>query len=315
MNKPISPANSIEPERYELFASPSYHFDLERRDFFKALGAGLLIVCVIKDASALQESGGRRHNDEDSLPQAISAWLHIDENGGVTVFTGKVEVGQNIRTSLSQAVAEELHFPLEKIQIVMGDTQLVPYDMGTFGSRTTPTMNLQLRHAAAAARDALVGLAAEQWKVNAARLIAADGKITDPRTKQSVEYAALVCDRQLQQVIPEGDPLAPASKWTVQGQPVPKMDGRDFVTGKHRYPSDQKIAGDVVRKNSAAIFLRRDSGVRRTAGRGVHEQCDLCARRKLCRCRCSDGKTGVAGNCFRAGRMEDGTAAFEQRIV
>jgi CO/xanthine dehydrogenase Mo-binding subunit len=243
MNKPISPANSIEPERYELFAPPSYHFDLERRDFFKALGTGLLIVCVMKDASALQESGGRRHDDEDSLPQAISAWLHIDGNGGVTVFTGKVEVGQNIRTSLSQAVAEELHFPLEKIKIVMGDTQLVPYDMGTFGSRTTPTMNPQLRRAAAAARDALVGLAAEQWNANAASLIAADGKITDPQTKQSVEYAELVRDRQLQQVIPEEDSLAPASRWTVQGQPVPKMDGRDFVTGKHRFPSDQKLQG------------------------------------------------------------------------
>ncbi|HYL47371.1 MAG TPA: molybdopterin cofactor-binding domain-containing protein [Candidatus Limnocylindrales bacterium] len=248
MTKPVSPSNSIESERYELFAPPSYHFDVERRNFFKALGAGLLIVCVMKDASALQESGGRRHNDEDSLPQAISAWLHIDENGGVTVFTGKVEVGQNIRTSLSQAVAEELHFPLEKIQVVMGDTQLVPFDMGTFGSRTTPTMNLQLRRAAAAARDALLGLAAEQWKVSAARLIAAGGKITDPQTKQSVEYAALVRGRQLQQVIPEVDPLAPASKWTVQGLSVPKVEGRDFVTGKHRYPSDQKLPGMLFGK-------------------------------------------------------------------
>jgi nicotinate dehydrogenase subunit B len=248
MNKPLSPANSIELERYELFAPPSYFFHLERRDFFKTLGAGLLIVCVVKDASALQESGSRRHSDKDSLPQAINAWLHIGENGGVTVYTGKVEVGQNIRTSLSQAVAEELHFPLEKIQIVMGDTQLVPYDMGTFGSRTTPTMNLQLRRAAASARDALVALAAEQWKVSAARLIAADGKITDPQTKQSAEYAALVRGRQLQQVIPEEDPLAPASKWKVQGQFVPKVDGRDFVTGKHRYPSDQKLPGMLYGK-------------------------------------------------------------------
>jgi nicotinate dehydrogenase subunit B len=248
MSKPHSPANSVEPERYELFASPSYHFDLERRDFFKALGAGLLIVCVMKDASALQESGDRRRNDEDSLPQAISAWLHIDENGGVTVYTGKVEVGQNIRTSLSQAVAEELHFPLEKIQIVMGDTQLVPYDMGTFGSRTTPTMNLQLRRAAAAARNALVALAAEQWKVSATRLIAANGKITDPQTKQCAEYATLVRGRQLQQTIPEEDPLERASKWTIQGQPVPRLDGRDFVTGKHRYPSDHKLPGMLYGK-------------------------------------------------------------------
>ena len=75
-------------------------------------------------------------------------------------------MGQNIRTSLSQGVAEELHLPIEKIELVMGDTQLTPFDMGTFGSRTTPTMNLQLRKVAAAARDLLIDLAAAQWKVD-----------------------------------------------------------------------------------------------------------------------------------------------------
>ena len=72
-------------------------------------------------------------------------------------------MGQNIRTSLSQAVSEELHVPVERIEMVMGDTQLTPFDMGTFGSRTTPTMNLQLRKVASAARDVLIGLAAKQW--------------------------------------------------------------------------------------------------------------------------------------------------------
>ena len=94
----------------------------------------------------------------------------IGENGKVTVYTGKVEVGQNIRTSLSQAVAEELHVPISKIELVMGDTKLTPFDMGTFGSRTTPTMNLQLRKVAAAARDTLIALAAAQWKVDRAAI-------------------------------------------------------------------------------------------------------------------------------------------------
>ena len=80
----------------------------------------------------------------------------------VTVYTGKVEVGQNIRTSLTQAVAEELRAPLTSIRMVMGDTDLTPFDAGTFGSRTTPTMSPQLRKAAAAAREMLIDLAAEQ---------------------------------------------------------------------------------------------------------------------------------------------------------
>ncbi|HEY1676397.1 MAG TPA: molybdopterin cofactor-binding domain-containing protein [Candidatus Sulfotelmatobacter sp.] len=233
----LTPA-AIEPERYELRAAPLYHFDLGRRDFFKFLGAGLVVVSVLKPLAA-QESGGGRRRRGDSLPQEIDAWLHIGENGTVTVYTGKVEVGQNIRTSLSQAVAEELCVPLGKIELVMGDTQLTPFDMGTFGSRTTPTMNLQLRKVASAARDVLVGLAAEQWKTSPQHLVASDGSVKDPGSARAVEYAALIKGRQLTQTLPAEDPLIAAADWKVAGQSAPKTDGRDFVTGKHRYPSDQ----------------------------------------------------------------------------
>lgn len=233
--------NQLEPERYELTAPPTYRFEADRREFFKILGGGLLIVCVLKDAAALQESGAARKQSGEELPSEIGAWLHIGENGVVTVYTGKVEVGQNIRTSLSQAVAEELHIAMSAIEMVMGDTRLTPYDMGTFGSRTTPIMNLQLRKVAAAARDVLLDLAAAHWKADRKRLVAADGKITDPGTSRSVEYAQLVKGQELAQNLPAEDPLIPASQWAVVGQPWPKVDGRDFVTGKHRYPSDQKL--------------------------------------------------------------------------
>ena len=144
-DKPLFP-DAIEPERYELSAGPSWLFESDRRSFFKFLGAGLFVICAACKTAALQESGGAaRRNSEDSLPKEIDAWLHIGDKGDITVFTGKVEVGQNIRTSLSQGVAEELRVPLESVRLVMGDTQLVPFDLGTFGSRTTPTMNLQLR--------------------------------------------------------------------------------------------------------------------------------------------------------------------------
>ncbi|MGA7366400.1 MAG: molybdopterin cofactor-binding domain-containing protein, partial [Candidatus Sulfotelmatobacter sp.] len=152
-------------------------------------------------------------------------------------------VGQNIRTSLSQAVAEELVVGMDKVQMVMGDTQLTPFDMGTFGSRTTPTMSPQLRKAASAARELLIGLAAAEWKVDRQRLIAADGKITDPQSKRSVEYGALIKGQQLTQTIDAGDALLPATQWKVQGQSAGKVDGRDFVTGKHRYPIDRRLPG------------------------------------------------------------------------
>jgi len=231
----------LEPERYELRAASPYRFDLDRRDFFKFLGAGIVIFSVLRTPVVAQESGGGRQRRGESLPKEIDAWLHISENGKVTVYTGKVEMGQNIRTSLSQAVAEELHVPIEKIEMVMGDTQLTPFDMGTFGSRTTPTMNLQLRKVAAAARDTLIGLAAAQWKTDTQQLIAAEGKVTDPRGNRSVEYVALIKGQQLTQALPAEDPLIPAGDWKVAGQSTPKVDGRDFVTGTHRYPVDQKL--------------------------------------------------------------------------
>ena len=244
----------LEPERYELRAAAPYRFDLDRRDFFKFLGAGVVVVSVLKPAIVAQESGGGRQRRGESLPQQIDAWLHIGENGKVTVYTGKVEVGQNIRTSLSQAVAEELHIPINRIEMVMGDTQLTPFDMGTFGSRTTPTMNPQLRKAAAATREILIGLAASQWKTDQQQLVASDGRIVDPKSNRSIEYAALLKGQQITQSISADQPLIPATEWKVAGQPALKVDGRDFVTGKHRYPSDQKLQnmlyGKVLRQPS-----------------------------------------------------------------
>jgi len=239
MSGMVKSAYALEPERYELTAPPAYRFEVDRRGFVKFLGAGILVVCVFKDTTVAQESGGRSRGE--ALPREIGAWMHLGEDGRVTVFTGKVEVGQNIRTSLTQAVAEELRVTTTQIEMIMGDTKLTPFDMGTFGSRTTPTMNLQLRKVAAAAREVLIGLAAAQWNVDREHLVADAGKITDAATKRSIAYAALAKGRQLSETVAIDNSLVPAAQWTVAGQSLPRVDGRDFVTGKHRYPSDQKL--------------------------------------------------------------------------
>jgi nicotinate dehydrogenase subunit B len=161
MNERHFPELELEPERYEIHASPGGLTELDRREFLRVLGGGLVILCLWRDAEA-QESGGRRRRGggpEAATPREIGAWLHIAEDGAVTAYTGKVEVGQDIRTSLAQAIADELRLAPESISLVMGDTARVPFDRGTFGSRTTPTMAPQLRKAAAAARLLLVGLA------------------------------------------------------------------------------------------------------------------------------------------------------------
>ena len=127
-----------------------------RRTFLKTLGGGMLTLLLVPAEVDAQESGARHHGAGEQIPQNIGAWLHISPDGAITVFTGKAEVGQNIRTSLTQAVADELRLEPSSIQLVMADTAQTPFDMGTFGSRTTPTMAPQLRKAAACARELLM---------------------------------------------------------------------------------------------------------------------------------------------------------------
>jgi nicotinate dehydrogenase subunit B len=234
----------LEPERYEFHEAPIHHFALDRRDFFKFFGAGIMVFAAAKDALALQESGGgARQNHSDELPKEITAWLHIGEDGSVTACTGKVEIGQNIRTSLAQSVADELRVPFETVRMVMGDTQLTPFDMGTFGSRTTPTMAPQLRRVAAAARDLLLQAAAKEWNIAPEKLVAANAKITDPASGRSIGYAELARGKTLTQNLPDEDPMTLASEWTVAGKSLPKVDARAFVTGRHQYTSDLRPTG------------------------------------------------------------------------
>jgi CO/xanthine dehydrogenase Mo-binding subunit len=248
-----------EPERYEFRAGPLHAFELARRDFCRLLGAGIVIFVVAGKAEALQETGGGRRFRGEELPREITAWLHVGEDGNVTVLTGKVEVGQNIRTSLAQSVADELRVPFEGVRMVMGDTARTPFDLGTFGSRTTPTMGPQLRRAAAAARQLLIEAAAREWNVPAERLVAAEAKVTDPASGRSLAYAELARGKTLAQEIPEEDPITPATRWTVAGKPVPKVDGRAFVTGRHQYTPDLRppgmLFGKVLRPPSFGATL------------------------------------------------------------
>ena len=131
---------------------------MNRRSFFEVLGSGIAITFSLTNAIGKTLT--------DGVPEdQVAAWIHVGENGTVTIYSGKAEVGQNIRTSLAQIVAEELPVPLDKIDMVLGDTELTPYDRGTFGSRSIPYMGPQLRKAAASARELLIDMAATAWKV------------------------------------------------------------------------------------------------------------------------------------------------------
>jgi isoquinoline 1-oxidoreductase len=220
-------------------------FRLDRRDFLKIFGGGLL-VCLTGAPAFSQESGRGYGNHE--LPKDIASWLSIAADGSVTVYTGKVEVGQNIRTSLAQLVAEELTVPFDAITMVMGDTDLTPWDMGTFGSRSTPTMGPQLRTMAAAARQTLIEMAARQWKVEPSTLKTAQGKVICSAQTRSISYGQLTRGEKLVTAVSVDPSLTPAKDWKIAGTPVAKAGGRDFMTGRHKYPSDIASPGMMFGK-------------------------------------------------------------------
>ncbi|MHB8503075.1 MAG: xanthine dehydrogenase family protein molybdopterin-binding subunit [Candidatus Acidiferrales bacterium] len=248
-----------EPERYEFTAGPMHHFELARRDFFKFLGAGIAVFAVAKDSLAKQETAPTHGFHSEELPQDITAWLHIGEDGNITAFTGKVEIGQNIRTSLAQTVADELRVPFESVTMVTADTALTPFDFGTVGSRSMPTMSPQLRRVAAAARDLLVAAAAKEWNVAAEGLTAANGRVTNPATGRSLKYGELAHGKTLAQNLPAEDPVTPPDQWTIAGKPIPKKDGRAFITGEHLYTPDLRrpgmLYGKVLRPPSFGATL------------------------------------------------------------
>ncbi|HMF15019.1 MAG TPA: molybdopterin cofactor-binding domain-containing protein [Gemmataceae bacterium] len=249
MSEVFLPEPALEPERYELHEGPRYQFELDRRDFCKLVGGGILVCLVLGETAAQQPGrGGRGGFGGGAAPREIGAWLHVDEKGQVTAFTGKVEIGQNIRTSLAQVVAEELRLPVTSVRMVMADTDLTPNDMGTFGSMTTPNMASQLRRVAAAARELLIEMAADRAMVDRAALVVADGKVTNKDTNQSFTFGELTKGQKLTKTI-EGDaPTTPVKEWKVEGTPIPKVNGRDMVTGKHQYTPDVKRPGMLFAK-------------------------------------------------------------------
>ena len=244
----------IELERYELFEGPAYRFETDRRDFFKLLGGGILVLLALEPASEAQESGAGRQRGGfggEAFPQNLGAWLHIGEDGSITVFTGKAEVGQNIRTSLTQAVAEELRTGPEAIHLVMADTALTPFDMGTFGSRTTPTMAPQLHKVAATAREMLLELAAQQWNVDKSAVALENGAVRNTASGKTAAFGEITKGQKLTRTITTGTALTPASEWKVAGHDLPKVNAREIVTGKHRHAADIRrpdmLFGKIVR--------------------------------------------------------------------
>jgi nicotinate dehydrogenase subunit B len=214
------------------------HWHLNRRDFLKLVGGGIVVVFTVGDwlLSPAEAQRGRPY------PTDPNAYLRIDEDGQVTVFTGKIEMGQGVMTSLAQMAAEELHVALDSIHMIMGDTDLCPWDMGTFGSMTTRFFGPALRSATAAARVILLDLAAERLQMPRKRLLAEDGVVfvAGDRSRQ-VTYAQLAQGKRIFRQLESEAPLTPVQDFKVMGKATRRLDALVKVTGQALYAGDVRL--------------------------------------------------------------------------
>jgi nicotinate dehydrogenase subunit B len=226
-----------------------------RRTFLKQVGLGMGTFVLYGDLIALPVDQ-RKNEDED----AIASFIHVAEDGHITAYSGKTEVGQNIRTSLAQVVAEELRVPIEMVDMVLADTKLTPYDRGTTGSRTTPQMSLTLRKAAATLREMLKEEASTSWQIGKTSLNMERGVILHPSNGKSLTYADLAKGKRLFEPYRDDVELTPVKEWRIAGTSVPKARGRDYITGKHTYVSDILLPnlqyGKILRPPSYGAKLK-----------------------------------------------------------
>ncbi len=231
------------------FGDSSDGFSTDRREFLKILGGGILVLVALGEGELLAQ--GRRGGFGQQLPTDFNAFLKIGEDGRVSCFTGKIEMGQGVVTSLAQMLADELNVPLESVDMVMGDTDLCPWDMGTFGSMSTRFFGPALRAAAAEARAVLVQLAEERLQTPAAQLKAENGTVfVKEHPEKKASYAELTKGKRIERQLNQKAVLEAVSEFTIIGKPVLRRDALDKVTGKAKYAADIRLPGML----SAAIL-------------------------------------------------------------
>ncbi len=220
-------------------------FSLSRREFLKAVGGGIIIFFSVEDLTAQE----RRPPGYQDLPTDFNAFLRIGADGRVTCFTGKIEMGQGIVTSLAQMLADELDVPLDAIDMLMGNTDLCPWDMGTFGSRTTRFFGPPLRVAAGEARAILIQLASEHLHLNESQLTVKGGVVADKNNSETrVTYAELAKGKSIEKHLPTKPSLKNVSEFSIVGKPALRKDALEKVTGKAKYAGDIRIPGMLYAK-------------------------------------------------------------------
>jgi CO/xanthine dehydrogenase Mo-binding subunit len=245
-----------------------------RRDFLKA-GSALVVSFAL--AGRMAEAEAADAMGKTVAPDEVDGFLAIDGKGAVTAYSGKVDLGTGVRTALTQIVAEELDVPMARVTIIQGDTALTPDQGISSGSLSIQNGGVQLRRAAATARQALLREAAKRLNAAPDQLAIADGVIKSP-AGASLSYGELIGGRNFALKLDMDAPAKDPASYRLVGTPVARLDIPAKVTARFTYAQDFRLPdmlhGRVIRPPAIGATLQSvdDSAVRDIPGVKVVRQ-------------------------------------------
>jgi nicotinate dehydrogenase subunit B len=176
-------------------------------------------------------------------PKEVDSFLVVNGDGTVTLFCGKVDLGQGLRISIPQIAAEELGIGVDRIKFVEGDTALTPDQGRTSGSTGIQRGGMQIRQAAATARKALIDLAAQRLNARPEELVASGGEVRPKAGGGGISFANLIGGRQFDLKLDPKAPLKDPASYTIVGKPLARPDVPAKCFGTHVYMHDFTVPG------------------------------------------------------------------------
>ncbi|HSC97936.1 MAG TPA: molybdopterin cofactor-binding domain-containing protein, partial [Casimicrobiaceae bacterium] len=216
---------------------------LSRREFLQASAALLVGFTTSTDTSAQRLPRAEAALGKTLGVSDVDGFIAIGADGSVTIYSGKVDLGQGLRIAIPQMAAEELGVRVERIALVEGDTALTPDQGATAGSTGIMRGGVQIRQAAATARDALIRLASARSGKSATEFDVVDGEVRLNGGGAAYRFADLLADQRFALKVDAKAKLRDPASYRVVGRPLPRPDIPDKVTGRHKFVHDVKVDG------------------------------------------------------------------------
>ncbi len=214
---------------------------IDRRNFLKASGS---LVVAFSLADVVHAASARAAVRAKSLSlDEVESFIAVGPGGKITVYCGHVDLGTGVETAIAQIAAEELDVPFGRVTVIQGDTALTPDQGITSGSFSIQGAGMQIRQAAATARQALLAMAAQRLGSSIANLAIADGIVLSKSNGKQVGYGDLVRTESLALAVDKKAPLKAPGDYTIVGKPIARIDIPAKVTGQFTYVHDFKVPG------------------------------------------------------------------------